>query len=112
MRLICIGCRRNFDNRRAYGGHRTRCPEYQALQQGTLSAPVSTHLDPTVPKFHDSMANIDYEPQMSSFLQDKASSLSEPVRTDAPLTIKLPPVCVSIIIAVFLAILIVLVKDS
>lgn len=93
MHLTCIGCRRNFDNRRAYGGHRTRCPEYQALQQGTLSAPaVTTHLDITVAEFYDPTADIDYEPQTSSFLQDEASN-SSPVRTDAPLTIKLPPVC-------------------
>ncbi|KIL53886.1 hypothetical protein M378DRAFT_19437 [Amanita muscaria Koide BX008] len=87
------GFRRNFDNPRAYGGHRARCTEYQALQQDTLSAPGSTHLDLTEPTFHDSTAaNTNYELPTSSFLQDEASNVSL-VKTHAPLTIKLPPVC-------------------
>src|SRR6266550_374511 len=90
MPFTCLGCRRNFDNRRAYGGHRARCPEYKALEQNTLSAPGSIYLDLTVPTFNDTTTNTDYEPQTSSFLQDEASDFSL-VRT-APLTIKLPPV--------------------
>ena len=105
MHLTCIGCRRNFDNRWAYGGHHAHCPEYQALQQVTLSAPESTHLDLTVPTFHDSTSHTNYKLQMSSFLQDKASESL--VRTYATwLTIKLLPVCDFLLLHLFFVILI------
>lgn len=95
MSFECIGCKKNFKNRRGYSGHVYRCPKFKEYQEQTLiTLRESGDLRLSDQSWrHDDSLNMEVDgtstethSKQIDFSQNEASS-------SRSLTIVIPPVC-------------------